>query len=428
MRVIIKNLWTNSEQAFDGEPGEVLSDISNAFPHAIHDHTRNNLDEMLAHINQSQIFSVRKEKDIPLKDSEVIDQMGIRAIGEEFTKAARFLSGSTTQFSDSMLAEDDIFSSILQATDCRASKQEVLNLSLVMKAEPTPVTPPSSILPLSPRNKSISDGIKRAFISDRVQNIYLGGKHSKGSMLATDPQSHAIWLLKPDIAGKSPAKGLADQEGGQEQASREAGMYEVAKVIGLQNFVSKSTVIFLDGIKFAAIHFLDKGWKNLEKMRQADPESVARILKPYCRNGDAYKWAILDAICGNVDRHAGNYLVGPQGQIRLIDGGSAFASDTFDPHNDKAVFTPFAIRYQVPNWSKLTVQQKLSSMIDVSPDVDNNIRHFVSEIDKDQVRRAIEDQGLDAEPSLKRLYRLQRVALDCSRPFHLYVNEFWVGV
>jgi len=164
------------------------------------------------------------------------------------------------------------------------------------------------------------------------------------------------------------------------------------------------------------------GWRNLEELKDRDPTALAKLMEHYRTVGLLHKFAILDLVLGNVDRHANNLMYKGQG-LRLIDHGSAFAGRSFDPARDSKSYIPFYLRYLVPyGFGRLELSEKLLKMPGVSAEVDQMIQKWLSLLDPATLSELLLEYGIHPAPSLERLKNLQSVRCGIAR----YVCLTWL--
>lgn len=328
---------------------------------------------------------------------------------------------------EALVRLEDIPAAVVSVTG--VDPKLLANISSLTKAEPepTPERPPGHIAPLTRSAEEVAAAVKRAFHMGRVQGVYLGGKHSAGSMLATDPKEHTVWYLKPGSGGQSPAAGV--QEEIASQARREAGFWHIAATWGLENYLPRAEVIVMDGHDWAALRFLDRGWKNFDDVNRQHPALAAMALERLRRAGILHRWAVLDWVCGNTDRHGGNLMLGPAGGVKLIDHGGAFAGPSFNPGRDPKSFVPFYLRYRIARWSQVPPEEKLASMAQLGAAQDDELRRWVQNLDVDRVIAICRKDGLNHEPPAARLRQIQHLAATVpGGQLHAAINRLWAGV
>lgn len=275
-----------------------------------------------------------------------------------------------------------------------------------------------------PDSQDAADAVARAFKTHQVRVAHLDGKHSKGALIAKDPQQDRIYLLKPGSGGQSPAAGA--QQDPSTQSRREAAFWQIAEDWGVGDSLSRADLVIIDGHEYAAIHMLPFTWKNLQKKLGANTTAVREALAPYRDRGILTKWAVLDFVLGNPDRHGENLMVSPDNrQVALIDHGSAFAGPAFDPAHDQNSFVPFYLRaWSWPKFNLLPMVDKLRTMPQVSDQVREHLREWLNNLHVDRLESLCLRYGIDPRPAVD---RLSKVKLEASqRPLDEAINRLWV--
>ncbi len=423
MKLKLHNLHEDRARLYTGSPAEVKTKLLADHPWARGD----TLEDVLDALDASQGFAVEPLDALGKSESspDYVGQLGLGAILDQAAAVTSWFSSVPDGDLRKGLADSWPDEVVLGHS---AGTEEGLNsfraISNLMKHEPTPADPPVSILPVTDSAQPVADALKRAFHRNRVQNINLGGKHSAGSMLARDPDSGRAWLLKPGSGGQSPAKGVSEEIAS--QARREAGFYHVAKLWGMGNDMPRAEVVALDHHDWAALDLLDWSWKNLNKVRQEQPQLIVETLEHLRRRGTLHRWAVLDWVLGNVDRHGANLMLGPTGAVKMIDHGSAFAGPSFDPGHDPSSFVPYYLRYRDPDWNTRSPEEKLASMPVLGEGLDRELRQWVLGLDAEAVRRVLEKDGLNPEPVLARLEQVKLLA--SGQNFSQSLDRLWAGV
>lgn len=223
----------------------------------------------------------------------------------------------------------------------------------------------------------------------------------------------------------SPAAGVAQESATQSQ--RECAFWKVADEIGIGNFFPRADLLIINGAQVAALRLLPFDFKTLAQIIKQDPNMAIRILEPYRRTGILFKWAIIDFVLGNVDRHGGNIMANPDGEVALIDHGSAFAGNGFDPAHDSNSFIPFYLRASVrgKNFNQLSFSEKIRVMPTVGPEVNKALEEWINQIDVDKIQEILENFGIDPQPTLDRLDRLKAAAQ--ATTVDSAINQLWIS-
>jgi 8-oxo-dGTP diphosphatase len=275
-----------------------------------------------------------------------------------------------------------------------------------------------------PDAEKTAEGIRRAFQMKQVKVAHLDGKHSKGSLIAKDGQSDTVYLLKPGSGGAGPASGVSQEHAS--QSRRESAFWHIAEDWGLGRYVPRTDLVIIDGNEFAAIHMLPFTWKNFQRKLGAEPSTIRSTLEGYRNDGTLTRWAVLDFVLGNPDRHGENEMVSEDNkQIGLIDHGSAFAGDEFDPANDKNSFVPYYLRAWAPaRFNGQDPEAKLTAMPTVSADVRAQLQEWLNNIHADRLEAILQRFGIDPGPTLRRLAKVKSAAV--SLPVDEAINRLWV--
>ena len=272
--------------------------------------------------------------------------------------------------------------------------------------------------------RGVADEIERAFRDGEVKHVKLGGKHSKGSLVARDPQTGNVWLLKAN-AGVGPAAGAQEERA--TPAQREACFYHVAEYFGLENCVPQAELVVIDGLLYAAIRLLPYDYKNLGDKAQKDPNLPVRVLESYRQKGILHKLGLMEAVVGNADSHSNNIMVNENNTVvAFIDHGTCFcAYPDFDPAHDKNSFVPAYLRaWAGKGFNGLSVARKLETMPQVSEPVREQLRGWLDSIHAERLEAILSRYGIDPHSSLVRLAELKMLASQMS--VDRAVNSFWV--
>lgn len=289
---------------------------------------------------------------------------------------------------------------------------------------------PGSIRGATPSAEPVAQAIIDAFKDEKVEAVALKGKHSKGTLIAHDPHTDDVWLLKPGSGPPSPAAGIAETVG--TQSAREACFYACAKhVFALGESCPKCELLLVDGQQIAAMQFLPPEFRSLEKRAKDDSMRVLWSLHAYLKMGLLHKWAVMDWVLGNVDRHGQNILANnaqPE-RMYLIDHGSTFAGLDFDPAHDHSSFVPYYLRAWSPRkFNTLPPQEKQRRMPVADHHVEVLLRDWLSGLSGDALRDTIARYGLDPAACLKRLAHVKTLLSDPKvKDISVAIDGLWVG-
>jgi hypothetical protein len=270
----------------------------------------------------------------------------------------------------------------------------------------------------------VAQAVARAFVDRFVFPIRLGGKHSKGSMLARDEQTHTTWLLKPGSGNQSPAAGA--QQDPSTMSAREAAWYQVAKAWDLDRWFPRAELLVINGREYAAMKLLPWSFKTMEKHKVRDPGFPRRVLQRFLNDGTIHRWAVLYYVLGEPDGHGQNVMMDEDGEVRFIDHGSAFAGSQFDPANDQDSFVPAFLRaWAPPQFNALPPEEKLRSMPRVNARVAGELQAWILGLQPSELAALLVPYGIDPKPSLERLARLR--AAVTGAPADEAINRLWTS-
>lgn len=295
---------------------------------------------------------------------------------------------------------------------------------------------PRDIQPALPEAKDTAKAVQNAQAVGAIESVQLDpkAKHSKGTAIASDPNSGKKWLLKPGSGALSPSAGVNEELA--DQSSREVAFSKIAEVMGLEEYVPEAHLLLVDGKKVAALRLLGMNWKGLEKIRQSDGIDVSKLFKPYLQDGILYKWAFMDMVLGNVDRHANNIMIDkdeldnssletPQA-LKLIDHGSAFAGAGFDPAHDPKSFTPFYLRaWTKQNWSKMDAQSRFEAFPKLSDSETIKFGKWVDAIDDMEIKKILSEYGISQTATMNRFMEIKNVPEEARLN---YLMQLWAGI
>jgi hypothetical protein len=374
---------------------------------------------------------LKKKEDLGPSEYEAVeDQHGFRPHMHRAFAAARFLSGSKLNPDFALLRqnlmqeEGDTEAAALLTYGLPVTDQNIKALRAVSEFKTlakAAAEQPSLVVVGHPDAQEVVEKINAAIKEGEIEPIKLGGVHSQGTLLVTGTGKQH-WLLKPGANGPGPASGAQEQPAS--DSRREAAFYHVAKVFGIDD-IPRADLVFMNGHEYAAIEMLPFDWKNLSKLQEKEHQKVAQAIERYRRTGQLHMWAALDWVLGNPDRHGQNLMISPEGEIKLIDHGSAFAGPDFDPARDKNSFIPYYLRAQIDTktWKSMTTADRYRAMPTVAPKTNEDLKLWASRLDADWARQVMESYGVNAADALRRLERVKRIE---STTFDEGLNGLWV--
>jgi len=268
--------------------------------------------------------------------------------------------------------------------------------------------------------------VARGVTAGLVRALHLRGKHSAGATAVRDPQTGGVWLLKPAANKPSPAKGI--REDPSSQSEREAAFWHCAQVMGLERYMPRCDLLVVDGHKVAAIKLLGDRWHGLSERDKAVANRAVEILTPYLQRGDVHRFAIMDWVLGQVDRHGQNILT-TNHAIALIDEGSTFAAAGFNPGCDTKSFVPYYLRVFAPSgFSTKNPDDRARGLPVLEHEVDAQVRQWVKNIDPATLLETMSRYGIGAVAQKAVLSRLDALQHATVSSISSYVNQLWCGV
>lgn len=368
-----------------------------------------------------------------INDTAYDDMLGFSSKSEVYISAAEFLAGKQIDvmvFRLALVRGKDVQAAALHGVGLEVTPKELEALEAVVKLQTQSKLQKKevkhTVVPATADAKTTADAVQRAFDQNQTQNLDLNGKHSAGSISLTDPESAKLYLLKPGSGRQSPARGSSEELAS--QSRREAAFWHVAKNWGLQERFPRCDLLIVDGKETAALHMLPLTWRNLETLKFKDAALPWKALEKYRQTGEVHKWALLDAVCGNPDRHGQNIMVGPQSEsypVALIDHGSAFAGNSFDPAHDEASFIPYYLRASRPDWDSLDNKAKLRSMPEIPDTVDMDLREWFNSIHVGDLEAILVAYGIDPAPAVRR-FQVFKQLLSSPDKFCRVINSYWL--
>jgi hypothetical protein len=244
--------------------------------------------------------------------------------------------------------------------------------------------------------------------------------------LLVDTDDNINWLLKPESKTESPAAGVREEPAS--QSARETAFWHIAEIVGMGHSIPQTELVWLNETQAAAIKMVPFSWSNMDELKLQEPD-IARIsLEPYRLSGELYKWAIIDFVLGNSDRHGGNLMVSPKDdgyKVVLIDHGSAFAGDQFAPGKDDNTWFPYYLRaWTHRKWSSMPVKDQLKACPRLPADREQELFHWLLGVSPQKLAGVMQRYGINAQPALARLAKLK----DTREKLDVTVCKAWLGL
>lgn len=359
---------------------------------------------------------------------------GLPSTNEKEFKAARLLSGYEPTDADikdaHRLWEDDyeafsLCAHKMEVTDDNREKLKILYSDGAFRLYKNEkdfniMSIPREVAPYDRNSEKFAIIAENAFKENNVKSVELNGKHSHGSAILYDSGSDSLWFLKPGSGELSSAKGVSETLAN--QSRREVAFNSIAALLGLKDFVPESGLVLLDRHEVAMIEFFPEH-VSLNKLKRLG-EPLGGVFESLIPNGMIHRIATLDYILGQTDRHAGNVLF-KDGDIKLIDAGSAFAGESFDPGRDPKTYIPVYLRaFSSARFSALSPVERVKHMPIPTQDGDKSLSIWINNISKEQITNLLQEYGINPFPVINRLRILQEYTGSKSE----FLNKFWSGV
>jgi hypothetical protein len=360
-----------------------------------------------------------------------LTMLGISPDTGKWLNAARFLSGGT--FEPDMekfkiaLRLFDVKRAALYAFGISDSNKNVASLESIaelggkdLQKTETKNIIVSTVEPVKDDGVEVVLELSRGIKAGLVHSLDLSGRHSKGAHAIRDPKKGHVWLIKPGSGGQSPAAGVKEEPAS--QSAREAAAWHIAKIMGLAEFVPECELIKEDGEReCAAMRLLPPAYEPMGEMKEYE---IVNVLNKYAATGELFRWACLDFVVGQTDRHSSNLLCNGE-KVVLIDFGSAFANELYSPAFDKSSFIPYYLRYLHPNnFVKLTPEERVNKMPKLAPQRDTLLVTWFASIDPNEIKKVLVKYGISVKPTMDRLQRLAGISFDLSGE----LNKLFAGV
>ena len=359
-------------------------------------------------------------------------QLGTREALDHALQAACYMSDKAPP-SDAdiqtawVASEEDVWVAALKAYGIEVTEEnlkllkEISNSQLTKNEEIGPAKP-QVILAATPLDEKVAHIVHEAFDNDMCMSVKLGGKHTSGMFLAHDEDTKSNWLIKPGSGRQNPAAGLAEESTSQSQ--REAAFYRLACILKLESYVPETRLILLDGKRMAAIKLVPWSYKKAQDLRKLDSIGTQRLFYSFLDKGELFKWAVLDYISGNVDRHGGNVLLNGM-DLKLIDHGSAFSGYAFDPVHDKSTFFPWYFRvFSSLDFNKISAKDREAAVPGLTQYAEQDLRNWFIGIDPTEIEGCLLQYGVDPQPVVDRFLSLKTAAQH--EPLYQAVKNAWL--
>ncbi len=223
MKIIVHQPFVDHQQVFEGAPEQVRRDLIAAYRPFLGEFVdaSSSLRAVLARMDMMQMFIVdvqpepvkKHERNLDPEDldpnSEIVrDMHGFQPQLEAAFEAARFLVGGGEVALDTIRrvlwdADGDVVRAALlsygmkDTEENRTALKAVQDLAGLAKSETPPLPPETHVEAALGAGQEAAEAVQRAVAAGKVMSVQLGGKHSKGSLVARDPETGRHYLLKP---------------------------------------------------------------------------------------------------------------------------------------------------------------------------------------------------------------------------------------
>ena len=385
-------------------------------------------------LKRKQKETLKKSEGFDLNDQELETLEALTSVfdscGEEF-KTASFMANNYTPSLDdihrAMLSyESDVVGAALDAHKLPVTAENREMLQILLRAKSKDKLGKSEgfgqeALEFKPFDKgavSFAAKAQEAYKAGKIKRVKLGGKHSAGSRLLRDSEGQ-VWFLKPGSGGLSSAKGVTEEKAS--ASRREVAFNQVASLCGMQDFVPKSALLVVNGQETAMMQFFAGKYRPVNKIRKE--RMLDSLFAPYIENTVLHRCATLDYLMGNTDRHAGNVLSDGK-EFKLIDAGSAFAGDSFNPLDPKT-FIPIYLRaFSSRDFKVMTPKERFDLMPKLNEQAEFSFMGWLQSLPMGQILHLLHRYGINSEPFVRRYNEL----MGCSGPKNEFLNKFWSGM
>lgn len=283
---------------------------------------------------------------------------------------------------------------------------------------------------VDPESANIGPMITEMIHGGQVHDLSNFG-HFTHSSFIVGPDEDTSWLIKIEDHSSRPA--IKSAQYGL-QSVREAAFYEMARqVFGMGDYVPEAylgeiqkRVPNTDRVEYVpavAIKMLPKNFMLAAELEKKRPGAMEGVLEPYRKSGLVHKMAAMYAILGDADAHGKNMMTDGK-HISLIDHGTSFADESFNPAEDSKVFIPYVLRAKRLK-DGMTQDTKMSLLPTIkSPDVQKDVRNWIMSISEEGIRNVAGKYNVNPEPEIQRLRALKQAVLHQDPA--VAINRFWV--
>lgn len=193
---------------------------------------------------------------------------------------------------------------LLEAYLAGVHNKPLENRPAVAETKPVAAVPKFDKTVPPPRDRDIEEFLS---VSPVISSKRLGGGVNETKVITFENGSKANFKIDNGSTHGRMVQSGKDNE-------REVAAWRIAKLVGMDDMVPPSIIRTIDGRKGALLQ-----WQS---------GSVASDYSGDKYDGleDRKRAAAFDFVIGNTDRHSNNWVMSPEGKIKLIDNGLAFTS------------------------------------------------------------------------------------------------------
>lgn len=278
---------------------------------------------------------------------------------------------------------------------------------------------------IQPYSIIAAEDINRQIQMGHIHDLSHFGHFTKNSFIVgNDPMNS--WLMKLEPKNKPGIKSVKHTG---PQVVKEAAFYNLAyDVFGLASQIPHACLGSIDKDKaphhVVAIKMLPDNFKLAQDLEGQEKRSFTDVLAKFTQDGTVHKISTMFYILGEGDSHGGNVMTNGI-HMQMIDHGSSFANEQFDPAKDEDIFIPYILRFGKVR-SAMTKEQKLEAMPRIrNAQAEVDLKHWILTLDGDLMQREMNLFGLDPRPALMRLEKIKNL-IKQSKYADIVINSIWV--
>lgn len=420
MKAEVEDLVSGLTERYEGDEAEVGRQLLRDHPHLAARFADKPLDDLLDYLSSSHFdveISGQSGRDVAKSEGDPFDSawwITRKTVAPDERRRALWLADNNPTLGAALAhGLDEDSTQTLTALARVRDRKKTTEVTKVEKMAASPVREEGA---------DAAEAVARAFAAREVEAGVFGGRYSSRSLRARDPDTGRSYMLKPHD-GQSAAAGATEDVSTQPQ--REVAFWYVARSWGVGEYFPRADLIKLDDEEYACVELLPRAFRPLGDLVRVDPTLGQRLMLKYLADGLLHFWGLLDYVLGNPDRHDDN-LMSDRERVRLIDQGSAFAGDDFDPAEDRLSFVPYYLRAWSPRkFNTLPTGEKLRSMPRLSHADEAALRARISTVDYERTSRWLTRYGVADGPVRRRWEKVTEVL--SRMPADLAILKMWVG-